>query len=44
MSKKEQAIKQALASIKLEGLNVSEECIKKVFSKELKKEKIYIKK
>ena len=39
MSNKERAIKQALASIGFEGLNVSASCIKKVSNKETKKQK-----
>ena len=39
MIKKEQAIKQALASIGFEGLNVSEDCIKRVYDKETKNQK-----
>lgn len=39
MIKREQAIKQALASIGFEGLNVSVSCIKKVSDKETKNQK-----
>ena len=39
MSNKERAIKQALASIGFEGLNVSESCIKKVSHKKNENQK-----
>ena len=40
MSNKEREIKQALASIGFEGLNVSEDCIRKISNKLKEKEKI----
>ena len=43
MSKKEQAIKQALASVNFEGLNVSDSCIKEILNKEKEEEKKMIK-
>lgn len=39
MLNRERAIKQALASIGFEGLNVSESCIKKVSRKETENQK-----
>lgn len=39
MSNKDRAIKQALASIGFEGLNVSKSCIKRVSNNETKNQK-----
>ena len=47
MNNKEQAIKQAIASMRLDGIFVSSECVKKVIKKQSKesalkeKDKVY---